>query len=160
MKKIVLIALVFTSFFGLKAQYGSLDAILTKLEEKRGINQNLKNLNLDDIKFIMVKDFEDHTERNFVVIKGKSATYVEVFDDKKTGESTSNVFSGDVLRSNKNIVSLRCDKLEGKKIALPITKTFLLTQQNKITYLIDTNTTERWIDEKSFGKDSKQLKKH
>lgn len=135
-----------------QAQYAVLNEILTRLEERKGINQNLKDVSIDDRKFILVKDFDDHTERNFIVIKGNKATYVEVFDDKATGESTSNVFSGDVVRSKKNIISVRCDLLEGKKIPIPITKTFLLTKLNKIIYLIDVNSRERWIDEKSFGK--------
>ena len=147
--------LLFSLFFA-KAQYGSLDAILTKLEERKGINQNLKNVNIDDKKFILVKNFDDHIERNFIVIKGNLATFVEIFDDKATGESTSNVFSGDVIRSKKNIISVRADKLEGQKIAVPITKTLLLTKQDKILYLIDVNTRERWIDELSFDEIQKK----
>jgi len=152
MNKLFFTLLLF-AFCGLKAQYGTLNSILDILEERKGINQNLKEVSIDDKKFILVKDFEDHTERNFVVIKGKNATYVEVFDDKKTGESTSNVFSGDVVRSNRNIISIRCDVLEGEKIPVPITKTFLLTKQRNILYLLDANSRERWIDEKSFGKE-------
>lgn len=152
MNKLFFTLLLF-AFCGLKAQYGTLNSILDILEERKGINQNLKEVSIDDKKFILVKDFEDHTERNFVVIKGKNATYVEVFDDKKTGESTSNVFSGDVVRSNRNIISIRCDVLESEKIPVPITKTFLLTKQRNILYLLDANSRERWIDEKSFGKE-------
>lgn len=155
MKKLGIVVFLLVASLSVKAQYGTLDAILTRLEERKGINQNLKDVSIDDKKFVLVKDFDDHTERSFVVIKGKNATFVEVFDDKQTNESTSNVFSGDVVRSNKNIISLRCDMLEGKKIPIPITKTFLLTKQKDIVYLVDTNTRERWIDEKSFGKEKK-----
>jgi hypothetical protein len=42
-------------------------------------------------KSCVFKDEADHTERDFIVIKGNNATYVEVFDDKATGESSSNV---------------------------------------------------------------------
>ncbi len=153
MKKIffgILLLLTFQTF--VNAQYAVLNEILNRLEERKGINQNLKDVSIDDKKFILVKDFEDHTERNFIVIKGNQATYVEVFDDKSSGESTSNVFSGDVVRSKNNIISLRCDLLEGKKIPIPVTKTFLLTKLNKILYLVDVNTRDRWIDESSFGK--------
>lgn len=153
MKKLFFALMLLLSFHTfIHAQYAVLNEVLNRLEERKGINQNLKDLSIDDKKFILVKDFEDHTERNFVVIKGNKATYVEVFDDKASGESTSNVFSGDVVRSNKNIISLRCDLLEGKKIPIPITKTFLLTKLNKIIYLVDVNSRERWIDETSFGK--------
>lgn len=150
--------LIGTSFFA-HAQYGTLDAILTKLEERKGINQNLSNVNIDDKKFVLIKDLPDHTERNFIVIKGQKATYVEIFDDKATGESTSNVFTGDILRSRKNIISLRADLLENKKVPIPVTKTLLLTRQDGILYLIDVNNKDRWIDEESFSKAKIKAKK-
>ena len=149
MKKILFFTLFFASFV-LKAQnYGAINQILDRLEERKGINQNLENVNIDDKKFILIKDFEDHTERSFIIIKGKNITYVEMFDDKATGKSTSNVFSGDIIRK-KNIVSLRADQLENKKIPIPVTKTLLLTKQKEILYLIDINSRERWIDEEAY----------
>ena len=151
MKKTIALFLFF-SVLGLKAQYGSINAILDELEERRGVNKNLKNVSIDNIKFVLIKEFDDHTERNFIIIKGKQATYVEVFDDKQTGQSTSNVFSGDIVRSKNEIISLRADKLEGKKIPIALTKTFLMTKQKKILYLIDINTQERWIEEGSINK--------
>ncbi len=150
MKKTFFILLFGILSFSVKAQYGSIDAILSRLEEKQGFNQELRTENIDDKKFVVIKDFKDHTERNFIIIKGKNATYVEMFDDKATGKSSSNVFSGDFVRTRKNVISFRFDKLEGKKIAIPITKTLLMTKQKKILYLVDVNTKERWIDEVSF----------
>jgi len=147
-----------TLFFA-NAQYGTLNAILTKLEERKGINQNLSNVNIDDKKFVLVKDSQDHTERDFIVIKGNKATYVEIFDDKASGESTSNVFSGDIIRSRKNIISLRADMLENKKVPIPVTKTLLLTRLDDILYLIDVNSRDRWIDEASFSKTQTSSKK-
>ena len=152
MNKLILLIAFFASSLALKAQYGTLNAILDRLEEKRGVNKDLKDVNIDDIKFVLIKDFDDHTERNFVIIKGNKATYVEMFDDKQTGETSSNVFSGDVVRSRHNIISLRADKLENQKIALPITRTFLMTKQKKVLYLIDVNNKERWIEESAFNK--------
>lgn len=146
-----LIGMLLFGALGLKAQYGTLNAILDKLEARKGINQNLEAVNIDNKKFIFIKDEADHTERDFIVIKGNNATYVEIFDDKATGESSSNVFSGDIIRK-KNIVSLRADVLEGKKIPMPVTKTLLLTKQDNILYLIDVNTKDRWIDEASYAK--------
>lgn len=139
---------------GLKAQYGTLNEILNRLEQRKGINQHLENVNIDNKKFVFIKDEADHTERNFIIIKGNNATYVEVFDDKATGESSSNVFTGDIIRK-KNIISLRADMLENKKIPMPVTKTLLLTQQDNILYLIDVNTRDRWIDEASYSKKTK-----
>lgn len=151
MKKIIFSIVFCFSTLGLNAQYGSINAIIQKLEESRGINQNLSDVNIDDRKFILIKDFEDHTERSFIIIKGNLATYVEMFDDKKNGETSSNVFSGDIVRSQHNIISLRADKLEGKKIPLPVTKTLLMTKQKKFLYLVDINTKERWIEESAIN---------
>jgi hypothetical protein len=152
MKKIFCTTLILISVVAIKAQYGSLNVILQRLEERKGINQNLENININNTKFVLIKDFEDHTERNFIVIKDQFATYVEMFDDKKTGESYSNVFSGDIVRTKHNIVSLRADHLEGKKIAIPIAKTLLMTKQKNILYLIDINSRERWIEESAINK--------
>lgn len=152
MKKIFFIILFSFSALGMKAQYGSINAILDRLEEKRGINRNLENVSINDIKFVLIKNFDDHTERNFIIIKGNLATYVEIFDDKKTGESSANVFSGDIVRSAHQIISLRADRLEGRKIPIPVTKTFLMTEQKKILYLIDINSKERWIEERAINK--------
>ncbi|MEG2510328.1 MAG: hypothetical protein RSA74_12845, partial [Chryseobacterium sp.] len=102
---------------------------------------------------------KDHTERDFIIMKGNKATYVEVFDDKATGESYSNVFSGDIVRSRKNIISLRADLLENKKVPIPVTKTLLMTRLDDILYLIDVNNKDRWIDEASFSKTKTSSKK-
>jgi hypothetical protein len=150
MKKLF-IGILFLGALGLKAQYGSMNEILTTLEEKKGINQHLENESVDNKKFVFIKDAEDHTERDFIIIKGKNATYVEVFDDKATGETSSNVFTGDIIRK-KNIISLRANMLENKKVPIPVTKTLLLTKQKDILYLIDVNTKDRWIDEASYSK--------
>lgn len=152
MKKIFSATLMIVSLVAMKAQYGSINAILDRLEEVKGINQDLKNVNIDDTKFVLIKDFEDHTERSFIVIKANQATYVEMFDDKKTGDISSNVFSGDIVRTKHNIISLRADELEGKKIPIAITKTFLMTKQKKVIYLVDVNSKERWIEESAINK--------
>lgn len=152
MKKILCAAVMLISAAVVQAQYASINTILDQLEARRGINQNLKYVNIDDTKFVLVKDFEDHTERSFIVLRDNLATYVEMFDDKKTGETSSNVFSGDIVRTQHNIISLRADKLEGQKIALPITKTLLMTKLKKTLYLVDVNTRERWIEESAINK--------
>lgn len=152
MRKLFIGILFVGTISGVKAQYGSLNDILTRLEERKGVNQHLESVNIDNKKFVFIKDEADHTERDFIVIKGNKATYVEVFDDKATGESSSNVFSGDIIRNRKNIISLRADMLENKKVPIPVTKTLLLTSQDNILYLIDINTKDRWIDESSFSK--------
>ena len=152
MTKIFSCVLLILSSLVVKAQYGSINAILDRLEAKKGINKNLKDVNIDNTKFVLIKEFSDHTERSFIIIKGKLATYVEIFDDKKSGETSSNVFSGDIVRTNHNIVSVRADKLEGAKIAIPVSKTFLMTKQKEVLYLIDINSKDRWIEESAINK--------
>ncbi len=155
MKKFPVILMLISFSFFAKAQYGSIDVILTKLEQRKGINQPTEKLDISGKKFILIEDFADHTERSFVIINGKNLTYVEIFDDKADGKSVSNVFSGDVVQSKRNIVSIRANLLEGEKIAIPITKTFFVTNQDDITYLIDINSRKRWIDEISINKNKK-----
>ncbi len=156
-KSFFLVLLIGFSTFA-SAQYGSINAILTKLEQRKGINQKLEKLDVSGKKFILIEDFEDHTERSFVIINGKNLTYVEIFDDKADGSSVSNVFSGDVVQSSRNIISIRADQLEGEKIGMPVTKTFYATLQDDIVYLIDINTKKRWIDETSINKKNKNKK--
>lgn len=134
------------------AQYAKALAILERLEQRKGINKNIEAVNIDHKKFVHIKEFDDHTERMIISLNGKQLTYIELFDDKSSGETSSNVFSGDVVRTRNNMISMRADKLEGEKIAMPIAKTFLLTKQDDIIYLVDVNTRERWIDETAFGK--------
>ncbi len=154
MKKLIYTALLcIVANSGMNAQYAKINEILDRLEEKRGINQDLTNENIDDKKFVLLKDFDDHTERQFLVIKGNQATFVEMFDDKQTGETSSNVFSGDVVRTASNVLSFRFDLLEGQKISLPIVKTLLMTKQKKYLYLADVNNKDRWIEESALGKD-------
>lgn len=150
MRRLIIFIALFSGLIFKAQNYGTLNEILNRLEERKGINQHPENISIENKKFVLIKDFADHTERSFIIIKGKDATYVEMFDDKATNESTSNVFSGDIVRK-KNIVSLRADKLENKKIPIPVAKTLLLTQQKDIVYLIDINTRDRWIDEKSYS---------
>ncbi|RMZ58893.1 hypothetical protein D1632_15090 [Chryseobacterium nematophagum] len=151
MKKIFIGILLFGTTLCLHAQYGSINDILNKLEERQGINQHLEDVNVDNKKFVLIKEAEDHTERDFLILKGENVTYVEIFDDKATGESSSNVFTGDIVRK-KNIISVRANMLENKKIPIPVTKTLLLTRQDNILYLIDVNNKDRWIDEESYSK--------
>ena len=150
MKKILALAAIALSI-SVSAQFGTVDKILDRLEANMGVNKTIIEDNIENKRFVNIKDFEDHTERNFILLNGNNATFVEMFDDKSTGETSSNVFSGDVKRK-KNIISLRCDKLEGEKIALAVVKTLYLTKQEDILYLLDVNSRERWIEESSYNK--------
>ena len=70
MTKIFSCVLLIISSLVVKAQYGSINAILDRLEAKKGINKNLKDVNIDNTKFVLIKEFSDHTERSFIIIKG------------------------------------------------------------------------------------------
>ncbi|MDY3362572.1 hypothetical protein PG623_01015 [Riemerella anatipestifer] len=151
MKKIIALGFVIVSF-GIKAQnFGTLNAILDRLEERRGFNQDLSGVNLDGKKFVSMKDFEDRTEREFIVFTNDKVNYIELLDAKSDNKTSSKVYDGDFIRK-KNIVSIRADKLEGKKIPIAVTKTLMLNREKEILYLIDINTKQRWIDEQSITK--------
>lgn len=149
-KKTIILLCLICGLCGAKAQYGTVNAILEKLEARKNINREVRKESLDGKKFVTIKEFNDHTERYFLTVTGNKANFIEVFDDKASGKSSSNVFSGDVIRTKNNALSFRFDLLEGKKIALPITKTMLLTKQKEVLYLVDVNTKDRWIDEGSL----------
>ncbi len=150
MKKNLLL-LSFVLLFGItSAQLNVVNYSLDQLEQNKRVNSNLENESLDDKKFVLIKDFEDHTERHFIIIKGNNATFIEIFDDKTTGKSHSNVFSGDVLQTRHNMISLRFDTLEREKLSVPVVKSLLLKKQQTHIYLTDMNTQERWIDENSM----------
>lgn len=151
MKKIITTTLFLGIFLSVNAQFNDIDVRLKHLEDKKTFNKNLKNISLDGKRFFLSKNFDDHTERMLITINNNQATYVEVFYDKKNEETSSNVFSGDVKRKD-NFVSFYFDKLEGEKVSLPVAKNFILTSENKVIYLIDVNTKERWVDEASIRK--------
>ncbi|MBO4233967.1 hypothetical protein FO675_06580 [Riemerella anatipestifer] len=151
MKKIIALGFIVASL-GIKAQnFGTLNAILDRLEERRGFNQDLSGVSLDGKKFVSIKDFEDRTEREFIVFTNDKVNYIELLDAKPDNKTTSKVYDGDFIRK-KNIVSIRADKLEGQKIPIAVTKTLMLNREKEILYLIDINTKQRWIDEQSITK--------
>lgn len=133
------------------AQYNVVNARLERLEANKK-TVGLTDLDISNKKFVLIKDFDDHTERMFITVNGEQATFVEVFDDKATGETASNIFSGDVVKTENSVLSFRFDRLEGKKVALPVAKNLLATKQKKVLYLVDVNNGERWIDESAINK--------
>ncbi len=141
--------LVMAVFFAVsvQAQFATMNKILDRTAERRHANKDLSRITLDGKKFLLIRDFPDHTERNFISVNGDQLTFVEVFDDKQTGQSSSNVFSGDVVRTRHNMISLRADKLEGERIGLPLTKTLKLVVRDKTLYLKDIHTGDYWTEE-------------
>lgn len=130
--------------------YTELNKLLHKLEQDSQINHNTElHYDLEGKKFLLLKDFPEKTKRWILEIKEGNSMLVELEDDKKTGQTISKIYSGDIVRK-KHIVSVRADKLEGERIKIPVTYLYHLTYLRGIWYLIDANTGERWIDVESM----------
>lgn len=152
MRKPLAFLFILLASLSAQAQSSRLDELLSILEAKKGLRIAKTDVDISDKKFVLIKDFDEYTERNFIILKDNLVTMVEVFDDKKTGETTSKIFTGDMVRTNKNLISIRLDKQESKPLSVPLTKALLLAEQKQILYLLDLNTKERWIDESSLTK--------
>ena len=153
MKKILFFCALTFVFSGVNAQnFGSLDAIIQKLEKRNKTNKNAVDYSIQNKKFVNVQNFDDHDERFIIEFNNdNSITLIELFDDKSTGQTSSNIFTGDFVRKN-NIISIRADKLEGQRIAIPLTYMFYLMNVKDIWYLKDMNNNLRWIENNSLGK--------
>lgn len=115
MKKIILVLSLISSVFFYSQNYSSLDKILEKLENRSKKIKDASDFDIKDKKFVLIEDFEDHSERHILEFKNdNSLTLIEVIDDKSTDKTYSNIFSGDYIRK-KNAISVRADRLEGKK---------------------------------------------
>lgn len=152
MKKLILFCLVVLGLQTSYAQYSKLNKLLNILEKDLGSKANFENVNIDNKKFVFVKYFDTHTERYILSLEGEKATYIELFDDKITGKTTSKIYSGDALFTKKGILSVHCDHLEGQKTPNTITKNFIPAQQRDIIYLIELGTEMRWISDSNFKK--------
>lgn len=157
MKK--LFTLVLGVFFGvMNAQnYTELNKLLHRMEQENKINHDTEShYDLNGKRFIYLKEFETKTERWILEINGEESRLIELVDDKQTGKTSSQIYTGDVVRK-KHVVSLRFDKLEGNRLNLPLTYLHHITYQAGIWYLIDANTGNRWIDTNDLGKKKRKL---
>ena len=145
MKKIFFCFLCLSLGYSKAQSYTSINDLLDRIEREEKINNNTELYSIAGKKFVLIKDTPDKTQRYIVELKEDTSTLIEIEDDKNTGESVSKIYSGDVLRK-RDIVSIRADKLEGKKIGMPVVYTFVLNFRKNIWYLTDTNTGERWIE--------------
>lgn len=157
-KKIITAAVLLSGLAFGHAQYSEINARLAEIEARKGSGQPVTAEELSGKRFLMIKDFEDHTERQFITMQNAAATFVEVFDDKAAAKTSSNVFTGDVQYTPEGMLSFRFDKLEGRKINLPVAKSLRVYRQRRTLYLLDVNTRERWIDEAAVIR-TKQTKK-
>lgn len=153
MKKLLLICALTLIFSNISAQnFGTLDAIIQKLEKRNKDKKNATDFTIQGKKFVNVQEFDDHDERHIIEFNNDNTiTLIELFDDKSNGQTSSNIFSGDFVRKN-NIISIRADKLEGQKIGMPLTYMFYLMNVKSIWYLKDMNNNTRWIENSSLGK--------
>lgn len=153
MKKLLTFCAVTFILSSVTAQnFGSLDAVIQKLEKRNKTNKNAVDYNIQNKKFVNIQNFEDHDERRIIEFNNdNSITLIELIDDKKTGQTVSKIYTGDVVRKN-NIVSIRADKLEGQKVPIAVTYMFYLMNIKDIWYLKDMNNNLRWIENNSLGK--------
>ncbi len=152
MKKTILALSLISSVFFYSQNYSSMDKILEKLESRSKKMKDASDFDIKDKKFVLIEDFDDHSERHILEFKNdNSLTLIEVIDDKSTDKTYSNIFSGDYIRK-KNAISVRADRLEGKKISIPISHNLYLMNANNIWYLKDINTNKRWIENSNLLK--------
>ena len=152
MKKLLILFFGGLFLFVNAQSYRELNKLLYRLEQENKINHDSEmHYDLDGKKFLYVKDYENETERWVLEIKNDEAQLIELIDDKGTGKTISQIYTGDVIRK-KHVVSLRFDQLEGQRLGTPLTFLHHITYQGGVWYLIDVNAGNRWIDIDDLGK--------
>ncbi|MFC4688609.1 MAG: hypothetical protein BGO86_12290 [Chryseobacterium sp. 36-9] len=152
MKKLFLLFSLISSVYFYSQNFSAVNDILEKIENKHKKMKDASGYTISNKKFVLVEDFEDHSERHILQFNAdNSLTLIELIDDKATGQSYSNIFSGDFIRK-KNAISVRANYLEGKQIAIPIIYSLYLMNANDIWYLKDINTSKRWIENNNLIK--------
>jgi len=152
MKKLVLFLSLTSSVYFYSQNFSAINDILQKIESKHKKMKDASGYTINNKKFVLVEDFEDHSERHILEFKeDNSITLIELIDDKATGQTYSNIFSGDFIRK-RNAISIRANYLEGKQIATPIVYSLYLMNANDIWYLKDINTSKRWIENNNLTK--------
>ncbi|SEF66258.1 hypothetical protein SAMN05421847_0571 [Halpernia humi] len=147
MKKILAFAFLIFSVGAVNAQnFGLINKILDKLENNNKSQKDYDDYKLEGKKFFVLVDAPDHSERHIIeFLPDNKVQVIELIDDKKTGDSFSNIFNGDIMRKH-NSISVRADILEGVKIPVPKVYNLLLNFYRGYWYLIDVNTGEKWLE--------------
>ncbi|WP_379964939.1 hypothetical protein [Epilithonimonas sp. UC225_85] len=155
MKKAFVFFSLISSVYFYSQDFSGINQILEKIEEKGKKMKDATDYDLKGKKFVMVEDFEDHAERHVLEFNPDGTlTLIELIDDKSSGQSFSNIFTGDYIRK-KNAISVRANFLEGKKIALPLVYNLYIMNANNIWYLKDINNSKRWIENNNLLKKKK-----
>lgn len=148
MKKIIILLAVTLSAFSYSQNYNATNDLLAKVETK---TKKVPIVNIDAIinkKFLLIQSFDDHSERHILELNAdNSIRLIELIEDKATGKTYSNIFTGDFVLS-KNALSVKANLLEGKKIVKPVVYNFYVMNAKKIWYLKDINTNNRWLPAK------------
>ncbi len=153
-KTILFLSLIFSAYF-YSQDFSGLNKILEKIELKGKKMKDASKYELKGKKFVLVEDFEDHAERHILEFNTDGTlTMIELIDDKASGQSYSNIFTGDYIRK-RNAISVRANYLEGKKMAMPISKNLYLMNASDIWYLKDINNSKRWIENNNLVKKKK-----
>ena len=155
MKKTFLFLSLISSVYFYSQDYSGLNKILEKIEQKGKKIKDASSYDIKGKKFVLVEDFEDHGERHILEFNADGTlTMIELIDDKASGKSFSNIFTGDYIRK-RNAISVRANFLEGKKIAMPISKNLYLMNASDIWFLKDINNSKRWIENNNLVKKKK-----
>lgn len=146
MKKILITALLMITSWHLQAQnYTVFKEITQKINPNLTTNKSYDKFDLNGKMYIAMRDSIDHSERVVIDFQPENKiAYVEVFFDKNTGATSTNTFTGDVVRRG-NALSVRADRLNGKLISPAVVYNFLLIEKDHQYYLVDIKTREKWV---------------
>jgi len=155
MKKSLLFLSLISSVYFHSQNFSAINDILDKIESKHKKMKDSSGYILNNKKFVLVEDFEDHSERHILEFKDDSSvTLIELIDDKSSGKTYSNIFNGNFIRK-RNAIYIRANFLEGKQIATPLVYSLYLMNANDVWYLKDINTSKRWIENNNLTKKKK-----
>ena len=146
MKRALFLLSILTSVTFYSQNFGAINEILEKIEKKHKKMTDASDYSINNKKFVLIEEFSDHSERHILEFgTDNKVTLIELIDDKATGQTYSNIFSGDFIRK-RNAISVRANYLEGKQIASPIIYSLYLMNANSMWYLKDINNSKRWIE--------------
>lgn len=145
MKNLITLLLIALSMQNLSAQrYAEINERLNKLGKERVWDSGIIDANLQGKKFSIIKNEGSIVIQKILQIEDENKfTLIEMKEDKKTDQKSSNIFFGDFLK-NENNISVKADKLEGAKMAHPIVYNFILQRQSGVLYLHNINNNEKW----------------
>lgn len=146
MTKVLFLVSILSSVCFYSQNFDAINEILEKIENRHKKMTDASDYTINNKKFVLLEEFSDHSERHILEFGADDKiTLIELIDDKATGQTYSNIFSGDFMRK-RNAISVRANYLEGKQIASPIIYNLYLMNANNMWYLKDINNSKRWIE--------------